>query len=368
MRLAPLVSAAFFGVMSIATGYAATRPVIEWVQPPAWRQSADRAQPLLPGMLILDNETVMTGTGGAAEVRLGDRSILVLESTVWTWTGATNAPTGEVRQGGIHTADSTTGLESTNRRRYFRVYPTGRWHLTLALIAGRQPAEQMTSFFRRNGYPTEIFEATENGEAVFRVAIPGFQSREDAETSANALKGRFPGIDGPRADAAPAAPVQVVTTPAASPPSSCIELGPFSPAALKRVKPSLSALIPGKEPRERTATPETRWWVYMPPLPSRADAIKVAADLKRRGIREYFVVQDAAHRNAISLGLFSSEENARRFAGQMTAKGLSPIQVAAREGTLPRMFMTWNDLTASEAAAVTVHASRHPGAAATECQ
>jgi hypothetical protein len=355
-------------VIAHVSAFAATpRPVIEWVQPPAWRQSADRVLPLLPGMTVQNDEAIMTGTGGAAEIRLGQRSILLLESTVWAWTGARDAPTGEVRQGGIHTADSTAGLEYTDRRRHFRVYPSGQWHLTLALIANRPAAEQMAGFFRRNGYPTDIFEAMEKDEPVFRVAIPGFQSQADAQASADALRGRFPGIVGPRADAAPAAPPVAVMQPPL-PHLTCTELGPFTAAVLKKARPVLDATIPGKEPRERAGSPEIRWWVHIPPRESRADAVKVVADLKRRGIKEFYIVPDAPHKHAISLGLFAGEQGARRYAELMASKGVTPVEVITREGTQSRTFLQWPDLGPAEAAKISSQASQYPGVSAAVCQ
>lgn len=354
-------------IVTVSAHAATPRPVIEWVQPPAWRQSPDRVLPLLPGMSVQNDETIMTGTGGAVEVRLGERSILLLESTVWAWTGARDAPTGEVRQGGIHTTDSTSGMEYTNRRRHFRVYPNGQWHLTLALIANRPAAEQMAGFFRRNGYPTDIFDAVEKGEPVFRVAIPGFQSQEDAQTSADALRGRFPGIIGPRADAAPAPPPVAAVVPTALPQLTCTELGPFTAAVLKRARAALDATIPGREPRERAGSPEIRWWVHIPPRESRTEAVKVVADLKRRGIKEFYVVPDAPHKHAISLGLFAGEQGARRYAELVASKGVTPVEVITREGTQSRTFLQWPDLNPTDTAKVSSQASRYPGVTAAVC-
>lgn len=79
------------------------------------------------------------------------------------------------------------------------------------------------------------------------------------------------------------------------------------------------------------------WWVHMPPLANRAAADKKAQELKTLGVSEYFIVQDGPSRNAISLGVFSSEKGAQEHLAKLQALGVRSARVGARpdkEGNL----------------------------------
>lgn len=73
------------------------------------------------------------------------------------------------------------------------------------------------------------------------------------------------------------------------------------------------------------------WWVYIPPAPSRGDAERKAGQLQRLGVEEFFVVQTTGPtRNAISLGIFSTEQAARDRLVALQAKGVRSAVVGAR--------------------------------------
>jgi len=79
------------------------------------------------------------------------------------------------------------------------------------------------------------------------------------------------------------------------------------------------------------------YWVYLPPLKNSAEVEKKVAQIKALGLEEYFVVQDAGKwRNAISLGVFKTEEAARKFLDSIKAKGVTSAKVGER--TSKRMF------------------------------
>lgn len=65
------------------------------------------------------------------------------------------------------------------------------------------------------------------------------------------------------------------------------------------------------------------WWVFIPPLASKADADRKAGELKRLAVPEFFIVQEEGpNRFAISLGLFSTEEAARNRLEELRGKGV----------------------------------------------
>lgn len=89
--------------------------------------------------------------------------------------------------------------------------------------------------------------------------------------------------------------------------------------------------------RERHVVPEVAsWWVFIPPLPNKADADRKSGELKRLGAPEFFVIQDAGpNRWAISLGIFSSEQAANDRLESLREKGVKSAKVARRGTTRP---------------------------------
>lgn len=85
----------------------------------------------------------------------------------------------------------------------------------------------------------------------------------------------------------------------------------------------------------RRATPVegAGWWVFIPPLPSKLDAERKAGELKRIGVTDYFIVQEAGpNRFAISLGVFSNEQGANDHLANLKSKGVRSAKVDQRIG------------------------------------
>lgn len=87
----------------------------------------------------------------------------------------------------------------------------------------------------------------------------------------------------------------------------------------------------------RPAPPGT-WWVYIPPLASRAEAERKALELRRLAVPEFFIVQeDGPNRWAISLGIFSHEDAAKTRLNELQQKGVRTARSGLRQprGELP---------------------------------
>ncbi|SDG52930.1 SPOR domain-containing protein [Propionivibrio dicarboxylicus] len=115
-------------------------------------------------------------------------------------------------------------------------------------------------------------------------------------------------------------------------PESCLLLGDLSAAELARVE----ALIHEKASALRVERSETAssggFWVFIPPLPNKADAERKASELKRFKIQDFAIVQEpAAARFAISLGVFSSREAAESRLEELRTKGVRSAKVGERE-------------------------------------
>jgi hypothetical protein len=133
----------------------------------------------------------------------------------------------------------------------------------------------------------------------------------------------------PAALAAPSAPKPA---PAAAAPAACLEWGGFAVSEAPRAEKALEPLALGARLSQRQSEETAGWWVYLPQLANRDAAQKKAAELKKLGVEDYYVVQETgAWRWAVSLGVFSTEDAARSRLDALRAKGVRSAQVGARE-------------------------------------
>ncbi len=189
----------------------------------------------------------------------------------------------------------------------------------------------------------------------------------------------IPELAPPRADAAPDSPTPINPPPASAPvpaevATSASEPPPNAVPAVQRIQPSLLAPEPpsisarpvagggvasdhcveiGPFPATKDADAIESWltaratamlrivqvvrkrkffWVYLEP--HNADEAQAAvADLKRKGVHDYLLVQRGGLQNAISLGLFTTQEAVNRRLSEMSKQGYQPVVVPRIEVT-----------------------------------
>jgi hypothetical protein len=120
---------------------------------------------------------------------------------------------------------------------------------------------------------------------------------------------------------------------------ACLELGAFNPVDAPRVQQALDPLALGSRLSQRRADEVASYWVYIPPLRSRQSANLKAAELKKLGIDDFFVVQeDSKFRLAVSLGVFKTEEAANARLAQLRKKGVRTARVAPKETSVQKVY------------------------------
>jgi len=136
--------------------------------------------------------------------------------------------------------------------------------------------------------------------------------------------------------------------------ASCMEWGEFSGTDLTRATAALSALQLGDKLSQRQVEYAIGYWVYIPPQKDKAAVNQKVAQLKARGIDEYFVVPDAGPwLNAISLGVFRTQEAAQHFLDELRqTKGVRSAQVGERASKLKTTVFVLNGLDARAAAGI----------------
>jgi SPOR domain len=112
----------------------------------------------------------------------------------------------------------------------------------------------------------------------------------------------------------------------------CLSIGTFPTQA--DVRAAINILTPLTRRiqfREAHATQARGYWVYLPALSTREEALATARQLSSKGVRDYYVVTAGDQQNTISLGLFRDEGNAERRRNEIAALGFNPQSVARTE-------------------------------------
>ncbi|MEE9551673.1 MAG: SPOR domain-containing protein, partial [Gammaproteobacteria bacterium] len=73
------------------------------------------------------------------------------------------------------------------------------------------------------------------------------------------------------------------------------------------------------------------FWIYLAPLKSRESAVAAIEDLKKKGIRDFRLINTGDLRNAISLGLFSTQAAVNRRLNELKNKGYQAIIIPYRD-------------------------------------
>lgn len=76
------------------------------------------------------------------------------------------------------------------------------------------------------------------------------------------------------------------------------------------------------------------WWVFLAPVPDSQANEARAATLRRLGISDFYVVRESGpNQNAISLGVYKTEAQAKIALAGLTSKGLKTARIAPRNGS-----------------------------------
>lgn len=112
---------------------------------------------------------------------------------------------------------------------------------------------------------------------------------------------------------------------------TCISIGPFAPGNNDSDRVSIKnwlsvRSIPITEHIEEVRTRE-RYWVYLEPKATEAEARAQVEQLKQQGVSDYYMVIKGNMKNAISLGLFSSQETVNRRLEELAKEGYQPVVI-----------------------------------------
>ncbi len=151
-------------------------------------------------------------------------------------------------------------------------------------------------------------------------------------------------------------------------PGACVEWGGFALAEAPRAGEALAPLALGARLSQRRSDETAGWWVFIPPQPNRAAALKKTAELKALGVDDFFVIQDEGRtRWAVSLGIFSSEEAARSRLEALRAKGVRSAQTGERETQVAKIWFQARGADAAQQLRMREIAQTFPGTEVHDC-
>ena len=148
---------------------------------------------------------------------------------------------------------------------------------------------------------------------------------------------------------------------ALSAPAACLEWGIFAGPDVAKAADALVRLELPADQIERAVTDAGGYWVYMPPLKAKADVDRKIKELTEFGVTEFFVVQESGQwRNAISLGIFRTEEGAQAFLAQLRKRGVRSATMARRENFLKQVAFYVREPSESTVAKLTALQQEFP--------
>lgn len=113
---------------------------------------------------------------------------------------------------------------------------------------------------------------------------------------------------------------------------ACLEWGGFAAEDAAQAAAALTKLALGDKLTQRDSGDGYR--VYIPPLKTKSDADRKAAELRALGITDFYIAQDNEQlRYAISLGTFKTEEAANNQLAQLRQKGVRSAVIGPRAVT-----------------------------------
>ena len=139
--------------------------------------------------------------------------------------------------------------------------------------------------------------------------------------------------------------------------AACVEFSGIAPADLPRARDAFAAFRLGDRLVERRVEDVSRYWVSIPPARDRRSAEANLAQLRRLGVNDVSIRPD----NAISLGVFSTEDAARRFLASLEGKGVRGAEVGPFVKELREVTMLVREPDTETVARLTILQRDFPG-------
>jgi hypothetical protein len=127
------------------------------------------------------------------------------------------------------------------------------------------------------------------------------------------------------------APVPPVPAPETVAPQACVVFSGLSADQAHELSARIARAGTGFTLAESRSEAPSSWWVHVPSQGSKEASDKKAAELRRLGVDDLFIMQEAGpNQFAISLGLYKNEQAATRHLEALKEKGVRSAQIVTR--------------------------------------
>jgi cell division septation protein DedD len=187
-------------------------------------------------------------------------------------------------------------------------------------------------------------------------------SPAEARAAADTVPPPVQAPEAPPPAPAPAAPVETI---------ACTQAGAFAAGDARRFETRIARLDLGQR-ATRTTVPFqeiTSHLVYLPPNGGKEGADRRVAELKEKGVQNFFVMQgESPLKWAVSLGVFKTETAAQSMVTALGKQGVRGVRVLPRGPQGTRAAWQFRDLTPDERRQVAGIADDFAGVQLRPCQ
>ena len=152
---------------------------------------------------------------------------------------------------------------------------------------------------------------------------------------------------------------------------ACVQAGPFSTADARRFEARVArlGLAPRQSRIEISYQEVTSRLVYLPPNGGREGAQRRVAELRERGVTNFFIMQNDTSplRHAISLGVFKSDGAAQKLVADLQRQGVRGVRILPRGPQVMRTGYQYRNIDVTERDRLTGFADDYNGVAVTRC-
>lgn len=122
----------------------------------------------------------------------------------------------------------------------------------------------------------------------------------------------------------------------------CFSIGAFdTKAAMQTTFDKLKNAVIKIRSREVVSSQEAGYWVYIPAMQTRDEALSVARQLSEAQVKDYYVVTTGEHENTLSLGVYRDSDNASSRVIEIRSKGFQ-VEKKVRIEQWPEFWLDYS--------------------------
>lgn len=125
---------------------------------------------------------------------------------------------------------------------------------------------------------------------------------------------------------------------------NCLEWGNFYEEQTQYAEMAIAELVSEQSYRIEVAGSTSLYWLYIPPLPNKETANRMINKLRNLGIVSFRVKDDDKWKNAISLAMYTDQQEADKYRKEIEIKGISNVMMESRNVELKKIVLYSSDL------------------------